>query len=123
MAIMMSGMRYQKREIPVTISGNGNSSYCYAEIDGVKYAASSSTGTLEATVYAGDVITFYLSTSKPDEYDVDYSLVIDGETIRSSNGTRNWAVPKEVHSISIVQRYSVSTASGSGENEVTVTTT
>ena len=101
--------------IAVTITGSGDSSKCYAIINGTKqYSA----GTHE--VNAGDTITFGVfgrSSSSPG------TVTIDGtEALRVTNRsteTYNWTVPSGTSTIEIAMKFS---SSGARVGSITVTT-
>lgn len=85
--------------VAVTITGSGNSSSCYAIINGTKqYSA----GTYE--VKAGDTITFgvYGSSISSSAYG---SLTIDGTEVlkvtSDSTQTYDWTVPRGISTIEI----------------------
>ena len=88
--------------IAVTITGVGNSTYCYATINGTKqYRA----GTHE--VYSGDTITFGVFGKSSS----DYGLVkIDGTQVlkvtSSSTETYDWIVPSGISTVEIAMEYS-----------------
>lgn len=97
--------------IAVTITGAGNSQYCYATINGTKqYSA----GTHE--VNAGDTITFGVFGSK-NYYG---SVTIDGtqvlRVITARTETYNWTVPNGILTVDIKMTF------GSGYGRITVTT-
>ena len=96
--------------ITVTITGSGNSSYCYATINGTEqYSA----GTHE--VYAGDTITFGVGGN------VYGSLTIDGTEVTKVTGglkTYDWTVPSGISTIEIAMAYNTIVQSG----KITVTT-
>ena len=87
--------------IAVTITGTGNSRYCYAIINGTKqYSA----GTHE--VNTGDTITFGIY----GESKKNYSLVtIDGTNVltvsNSSTKTYDWTVPNGISTVNIAMEY------------------
>lgn len=102
--------------ITLTITGSGDSTYCYVTIDGSKrYGA----GTFE--VNAGDTLTFGVygrSTSYVG------SVTIDGSTALSvtdrTTKTYDWTVPSGVSTISISMSYTSSSTTRRGV--ITVTT-
>ena len=85
-------------KVAVTITGTGNSRYCYAMINGTKqYSA----GTHE--VYTGDTITFGVYGMNNTGW-----LKIDGtKVLESSNGvkTYDWIVPDGVSTVEIAMTY------------------
>lgn len=103
------------KEIPVTVRGKGNTSYCYATIGGETVTAA---GTY--TVKSGGVITFgvYGSSREPGIVKIDGTRVL----IASSGAieTYDWTVPSDIGSIEISLSYR-----GSGTRRygtITVTT-
>lgn len=88
--------------VAVTITSAGNSSNCYATINGTKYTSAAS----GIEVVAGDVITFavfgYNSMYKG-------TITIDGTQVVSATGntteTYDWTVPKGIASIAINLNY------------------
>ena len=101
--------------IAVTITGSGDSSKCYAIINGTKqYSA----GTHE--VNAGDTITFGVYGSSSGSY--SGSVTIDGtRVLRVSDGstkTYDWIVPSGISTIEIAIKYSPAYKKGT----ITVTT-
>ena len=98
--------------VAVTITGTGNSSRCYAIINGTKqYSA----GTHE--VYAGDTITFGVYGQ-----DKSYGFVkIDGTQVlkvtSGSTKTYDWTVPSGISTIEIAM-----TVNGKGSSSITVDT-
>ena len=102
--------------ITVTITGSGNSSNCYAIINGTKqYSA----GTHE--VYTGDTITFgvhgYPSTFY-GEVNIDGTRVLKVTT--QSTKTYEWTVPSGTISITIAMSYTIEGQTRYGR--ITVTT-
>ena len=101
--------------ITVTITGTGDSSYCYATINGTKqYSA----GTHE--VNAGDTITFGVyGTSISSAYG---SLTIDGTEVLhvtdKTTQTYEWTVPRGISTIEIAMEINVFLSYGT----ITVTT-
>lgn len=95
MAVFASRQIVPPTPIAVTITGSGNSTYCYAIINGAKqYSA----GTHE--VNAGDTITFGV-------YGKSYAgtITIDGTPVlKVTNGstqTYDWTVPRGISTIEI----------------------
>lgn len=88
------------KEIPVTVTGRGNTSYCYATIG-------SETVTAEGTYTAksGSVITFgvYGSSKQSGMVKIDGTRVL----IARSNATEtyDWTVPSDIVSINIDLSY------------------
>ena len=87
--------------IPVTITGTGSSSYCYAIINGTTYT--SATSGIE--VSAGDVITFKVYSAQKS---TPGKVIINGDVVASVTGTvagngitHEWTVPEGCASISI----------------------
>jgi hypothetical protein len=101
----------------VSITGTGNSTYCYVTINGTKY--SSATNNLE--VFAGDTITFGVYGYSSTYYG---EVSIDGiQTLKVTNKTTttyNWTVPKGVSTISIVFSYTSTSSRRNGR--ITITT-
>ena len=97
--------------VAVTITGSGDSSYCYATINGTKlYSA----GTHE--VKAGDTIAFSITGFIMTEG----FIKIDGTTVVSSTTsqlqTYDWTVPNDISTVKIALEYS------SYAGKITVTT-
>lgn len=102
--------------ITVTITGSGNSQYCYATINGTKqYRA----GTHE--VYAGDTITFGVFGNQ-NSYG---SVTIDGtqvlRVISISTETYDWIVPDGISTVEIAMSYT-DAGSRPSRGRITVTT-
>ena len=100
--------------IAVTITGLGESSACYATINGTKqYEA----GTHE--VYAGDTITFGVRGNPYTSYG---SITIDGTRVLIVTGmtaqTYDWTVPNGISTIEIAMVYNTDSRYGT----ITVTT-
>ena len=87
--------------IAVTITGSGDSSRCYAIINGTKrYSA----GTHE--VYAGDTITFGVVGKGFPNYgwvEIDGTQVL--QATNSSLKTYDWTVPNGISTVEIVMTY------------------
>lgn len=101
--------------IVVTITGSGNSSKCYAIINGTKqYSA----GTHE--VNAGDTITFGVSGHPefPGFVKVDGTKVL--EVTKPSAKTYDWTVPSGISTVEIAMTFLSS--SGIYAGTITVTT-
>lgn len=103
--------------ITVTITGSGNSTYCYAIINGTKqYSA----GTHE--VYAGDTITFGVYSAGDQN---SGWVVIDGtEVLRAAvttTETYDWTVPNGISTIEIAMEYKTM-AGRPTRGRITVTT-
>ena len=101
--------------IAVTITGSGNSSKCYAIINGTKqYNA----GTHE--VNAGDTITFGVCGAPAEG--LKGFVTIDGTEVLSvtsgSTKTYNWTVPSGISTIEIAMQYYYDLSFG----KITVTT-
>lgn len=103
--------------VAVTITGTGDSSNCYATINGTKYTSAAS----GIEVVAGDVITFavygYSNTMKG-------IITIDGTQVvsvtRRKTETYDWTVPEGIETISISLSYiNLGTAR---RGQITVTT-
>ena len=104
---------YPELTVDVTVTGTGNTSYCYATIGGTTVIAA---GTY--TVKAGDVITFGVSGTSSRYYG---SVEIDGITVltvTSSKKTYDWTVPDGISSINIALAYNGARKYGT----ITVTT-
>ena len=101
--------------VAVTITGSGDSTYCYAMINGTKQYSS---GTHE--VNAGDTITFCVFGRRM----AHGWVVIDGtqvlEISNASTQTYDWTVPSGISTIEIAMSYSPSTSMRNGR--ITVTT-
>lgn len=99
------GVNFGPSIIPVTITGNGNESYTYAEINGTKHTKATS----GIEVSPGDVISF--TVGKSISGGGAAYLEIDGEQVVSvgSKGTQtyNWSVPM-CNFVSIALAYSSS---------------
>ena len=89
----------QVLSIPVTITGTGNASYCYAMIGGAQYTAAA-TG---IEVMAGDTITFAVYSYNTKTY---YgSITVDGVevfvgTVKGLE-TYEWIVPEGISSVTV----------------------
>ena len=99
--------------VAVTITGSGDSSYCYATINGTKqYSA----GTHE--VNAGDTITFGVRGKSSSAYGF---VKIDGtEALRvtdKSTHTYDWIVPNGISTVEIAMVYE-----SRSKSTITVTT-
>ena len=103
--------------IAVTITGSGDSSKCYAIINGTKqYSA----GTHE--VNAGDTITFGVfgyNTSVPGYVKIDGTEVL--RVTNSSTKTYGWTVPNGISTVEIAMNYR-SEGSRPNYGRITVTT-
>ena len=99
--------------VAVTITGSGDSSSCYATINGTKqYKA----GTHE--VNAGDTIIFGVHGNPSSFYG---SVTIDGtQVLKVTNGSKtyDWTVPSGISTIEIAMKYN----SSSWYGRITVTT-
>lgn len=102
------------KEIPVTVTGKGNTSYCYATIGSETVTAG---GTY--TAKSGSVITFgvYGSSKQSGMVKIDGTRVL----IASSNATEtyDWAVPGGISSITIAMTYTSSSTRRNGQIVVT----
>lgn len=84
--------------IPVTITGTGNASYCYAMIGGAQYTAAA-TG---VEVMAGDVITFGVyaySSVLPGTVTIDGTKVLSATN--GGTATYEWTIPDGISTITI----------------------
>ena len=69
------------KTVTITVTGSGNSSYCYLTINGAKvYSA----GTHE--VSPGDVIACYAGAAPNTPTSVRHSIKLNGVTVKSSSG-------------------------------------
>ena len=97
------------KEIPVTVTGRGNTSYCYATIGGETVTAA---GTY--TVKSGGTITFGVYGSSRQ----DGTVKIDDKTVlratSSAIATYDWTVPSDIGSIEIRLHYRASSATRYG---------
>lgn len=99
----------------VTVTGSGNSSYCYATINGTKVT---SAGTYE--VMHGDTITFGIygySTSYYGNVTINGSQVL--KVINQTTQTYKWTVPSGVKAISVSMTYTSATIRRNGRIVVT----
>lgn len=103
----------------VTITGSGNSTYCYALINGRKYVTTPASGDL--TVNHGDTITFGVYGYSSTYYG---RVTIDGTQVLNvtnrTTQTYNWTVPDGVKTISISFAYTSTSSRRNGR--ITVTT-
>lgn len=102
----------------VTITGTGNSTYCYATVNGTKYSAPAS----NISVMPGDTITFGVYGYSSTYYG---RVTIDGTqalnvTDRTTK-TYNWTVPDGVKTISIAFTYTSTSSRRNGRIVVTTT--
>ena len=122
--VIEDGVRYQNggeiestgpTPIPVTITGEGSSGYCYAKINGTTYI--SATSGIE--VMPGDTVVFCVSKFSG----VNGTVTVDGNVVFTAStqgpATYNWTVPDGISSINIALYESASTY----HTTVTVTTT
>lgn len=122
--VIEDGVRYQNggeiesagpTPIPVTITGEGASGYCYATINGTTYI--SATSGIE--VMPGDTVVFCVSKFSG----VNGTVTVDGNVVFTAStqgpATYNWTVPDGISSINIALYESASTY----HTTVTVTTT
>lgn len=103
--------------IAVTITGSGNSSYCYATINGTKYTAAAT----DIEVQKGDAITFGVygrSTTYKGTVTIDGTVVLSVTSM--STKTYEWTVPGGVKAISITMSYTSTSSRRCGT--ITVTT-
>ena len=87
--------------IAVTITGSGNSSYCYAIINGT---IQKEAGTHE--VYSGDTITFGVrgkSSRNPGTVTIDGTKVLS--TADTTTHTYDWIVPNGISTVEIAMVY------------------
>ena len=97
------------KEIPMTVTGKGDSTNCYAEIGGTKVT---SAGTY--TVLAGDVITFgvYGSAKQHGTVEIDGTTVLTAKS--SSVKTYAWTVPSKINTINVTMKSRGGVAGGYG---------
>jgi hypothetical protein len=110
--------------IPVTIAGNVDASYCYAEIAGTKYDGT----TTGIEVFPGDVIVFGVygsrSSSSTGRVTVDGTIVFDTGYSSRALKTYAWTVPVGLTSIAIGLSGSAAAPSTDRRyGRITVTTT
>ena len=106
------------RKIPpkLSITGTGNSTYCYATVNGTKYSGAVSN--IEVT--PGDTITFGAYG-----YNSTYSgyVTINGSTVLSvtdrTTKTYNWTIPDGVKTINITMSYTSTSSQRRGNITVT----
>lgn len=104
--------------IPVTITGKGNASYCYATINGTKkYSA----GTYE--VNTGDTITFGVYGARGQD---SGWVTIDGtQVLKVTSGslkTYDWTVPDGISTIEIAMSTKITIPGQPVIGRITVTT-
>ena len=92
--VFITGAASLRTPASVTITGTGDSLYCYAIVNGTKYYAAAS----GLNVNSGEKITFYV--------DIDGgSITIDGERITDASGglggEYTWTVPSGITTITI----------------------
>jgi hypothetical protein len=88
----------------IAITGSGNSSYCYAIINGTKY--SSATSNVEVT--SGDIITFGVYGQGNNVEGIVEINGVDVLTVTDqTTKTYNWTVPNGVEAINISLAYMV----------------
>lgn len=105
------------KPVAVTISGSGNSSYCYATINGTKYPGAAS----GITVMTGDLITFGvygLSSTYYGAVTIDGTMMV--KATQKNTTTFNWVVPYGVKTITIALSYTSTISRRNGR--ITVTT-
>lgn len=103
----------------VTITGTGNSNYCYAIVNDTKYSSEAS----NIEVMPGDMITFGVygrSSTYYGEVTIDGTQVV--KVIDRATQTYNWTVPDGVRTISIAMTYNSQTTMRNGRIIVTTTT-
>lgn len=104
-------------KIVVNITGTGNSTYCYATINGTKrYGAASN-----IEVNAGDTITFGVygrSSTYPGWVKVNDTTMVN--VTSQSTQTYNWTVPTGITTINISMAYTSTSSQRRGQ--ITVTT-
>lgn len=104
-------------KVSVTITGTGNSSYCYATINGTKYSAAA-TG---IEVKPGDTITFGIYGYSSTYYG---EVTIDGTQVKKvtekATETYEWTVPSGKTSITMAMSYTSTSTRRNGK--ITVTT-
>ena len=109
---------YLDLTVDVTVTGTGNTSYCYATIGGETVTAAGA-----YTVKSGGTITFgvYGSSKASGTVKIDGTTVL---TARSSKTeTYDWTVPSDISSINIDLSYhSYGTAARPTYGTITVTT-
>lgn len=102
----------------VTISGTGESRYCYATINGKKYSEAAS----GISVMPGDTITFGVYGRSSTYYG---RVTIDGtqalNVTNRTTATYNWTVPDGVKTISIAFTYESTDSRRNGRIVVTTT--
>lgn len=100
----------------VSITGSGNSSYCYTTIAGTKYT----TATNNISVHVGDEIIFGIYGTAKSYYG---EVTIDGtqvlKVIDNTKRTYAWTVPKGVKQITIAMTYTSSSKQKYGRISVT----
>ena len=99
--------------IPVTITGSGNASTCYATINGKKYTAATS----GVEVFPGDVITLCIYSAGKG-YNA-YLYIDETRVATATNQTKtyNWTVPEGKETIDI------NLSAGSNYTNIRITTT
>lgn len=105
---------YPDLTVDVTVTGTGNTSYCYANIGGTKVTAAGA-----YTVSAGDTITFgvYGSRKSNGIVKIDGTRVLIASS--SATETYDWAVPGGISSITIAMTYTSSSTRRNGQIVVT----
>lgn len=89
-------------KVLVTITGSGNSSYCYATINGTTYTAAAT----DIEVQKGDAITFGVygrSITYKGKVTIDGTAVLSVTSMETK--TYEWTVPGGVKAISITMSY------------------
>lgn len=106
---------FEQNVINITLTGTGNTSYCYATINGTKRYGS---GTYQ--VHAGDTITFGVygrSSTYQGWVKVDGTSIIT--VTNQTTQTKDWIVP-ECDSVTI--KFSYTSTSSQRRGQITVTT-
>ena len=103
--------------VAVTITGEGNTTYCYATINGTKYYGA---GSYE--VMPGDKITFGVYGRNTTNYG---RVTIDGQQVlnvtNQTTQTYEWTVPDDISAITMQMSYTSSSYSRNGRIVVTTT--
>ena len=104
--------------IPLTITGTGNSSYCYVIIGGTKrYGA----GTYEVSV--GDKITFGVYGYSNQYYgsvEMGYTTLL--KVTNQTTQTYDWSVPGGIKAINISMTFTSTSTRRNGRISITTTT-
>lgn len=106
-----------QQPVTVTLTGSGNTTYCYALYNSTKYYSNGNT----FQVMPGDTITFYVY-GRSSSY--QGWVKIDGTTVltvtNQSTQSYAWTVPTGKHSITIAMSYTSTSSQRRGQ--ITVTT-